>query len=115
MRNGGLGKRNAPLDIRGAQADVLVDGTSAVFFQGVQNPPPGRIGNGVQDAIHFESTVVNVNQLRRPVQDINPSGSSDRYASLIAGCCREVWTRKNTKPLGDLHQTVSAEYGQNGL
>ncbi len=115
MRNGGLGSGMRCSISEAHKPNVLVDGTSAVFFQGVQSPPPGRIGNGVQDAIHFESTVVNVNQLRRPVQDINPSGSSDRYAILIAGCCREVWTRKNTKPLGDLHQTVSAEYGQNGL
>ena len=51
MRNRGLREMNALLDIRSAQADILVDGTSAVFFQGLQDTPPCRVDDGVQDAI----------------------------------------------------------------
>jgi hypothetical protein len=72
MRNGGLGKMNALLDIRCAQAHVLANGTSAVLLQGLQNPPAGGISDGIQDAIQVllcqahdlgidcESTVVNL-------------------------------------------------------
>ncbi len=33
--------------------DVLADGTTAVLLEGLQNPAPGRVGDGVQDEIQF--------------------------------------------------------------
>jgi hypothetical protein len=44
---------NALLDVRSAQAHVLADRTSALFLQGLQDPPPGGIGDSVENVVHF--------------------------------------------------------------
>src|SRR5450432_1742089 len=51
MRNSRLGQVNTLLDIRSAQSHALANRTSTLFLEGAQNPPPGRIGDSVQNAI----------------------------------------------------------------
>ena len=53
MRNGRLGQVNALLDVRSAQAHILANRTSALFLEGLQDPPPGRIGHRVEDTVDF--------------------------------------------------------------
>jgi len=53
MRNGRLRKVNTLLDIGGAKAHVLANGTAPLLLKRLQDPAPGGIGNSVQYAIQF--------------------------------------------------------------
>jgi hypothetical protein len=53
MGNSRLGQVNALLNVRSTQPHILANRTPALFLQGVQNPPPRRIGDSMQNAIHF--------------------------------------------------------------
>lgn len=48
MRDGGLGQPHPDFDVGRTQADVLADGTRSTLFQGLQYPPAGGIGDGMQ-------------------------------------------------------------------
>jgi hypothetical protein len=53
MRNGRLGQVNALLNIGTTQPNVLANRTAALFLEGLQDPPPSRVGDSVENAIHF--------------------------------------------------------------
>ena len=51
MRNGGLGKVNALLDIGSAQPHFFADGTGSAFLEGLQNTAAGRVADRVQGTV----------------------------------------------------------------
>ena len=49
VRNRGLRQMNAFFDIAGAEPDFFSDGAGAPNLQYLQDPAPGRVGDGVQE------------------------------------------------------------------